>query len=105
MERCRARNPGHRMPEFPDFASLHPGYEGLRIHPASPELLADQAVDARFPFGKLGRHDARRRTCDLQHQLAPDRLGNTVDVLDRDEEGPGPPDHAILIIDVELADR
>ena len=41
---------------------------------------------------------------DLQHQLGARRLAELVALADRDDEGAGAADHAILVIDVEILD-
>src|SRR5215472_2273865 len=67
-----------------------------------PHALADGARDAWRR--RRRRHEARRRARDLQHQLGAGGLPELLALLDRDHEGTGAADHAVLVVDVEILD-
>src|SRR5690606_1895228 len=72
--------------------------------PLLPQALAQRARNARR--GGRCRHNLPlgRAAGNLQHQFCADRLGKLVAFLDRDDERAGATNHAILVIDVEVAD-
>src|SRR5262249_33244687 len=75
------------------------------IPPAlAPHLLADRARDARL-IG-LRRNDTllRRMTGDFEHQLGADRLLELLAIVDGNDEGARPADHAILVVDIKVLD-
>src|SRR5689334_1871383 len=82
-------------------ASLNSGHPpSLPAPPILPDLLADQAIDPRLPALRCCRHHPalRLQAGDFEQQFCADRFLELVAVLDRDDEGAGTADHAVLVI-------
>src|SRR5258706_12930133 len=77
----------------------------LLAHPLPAQLLADEAVDALHVRRRGGRNQLRPALGDLEHELAADRFDKLVGGPHDDNEGAGAADDAILVVDVEIADR
>ena len=77
----------------------------LFAHPLLAQFLADEAVDALLARRLGGGDHLRLAADDLEHQLAADRGGELIGGPHHDQEGAGPADDAILVIDIEIADR
>src|SRR3981189_1729560 len=71
---------------------------------ALPDLLADQTGDARLLGGHRNYWVLRRPACDFKQQLGPDRLLEFLAILDRYHEGARAPDHAVLVVPIEIVD-
>src|SRR5829696_935331 len=77
----------------------------LAVH-AAPALLPHALADGAGDAGSIGagRDDARLRepAGDFEHQLGTDRVAEFLPLPDRDHEGAGAADHAILVVDIEI---
>src|SRR3954452_15571801 len=71
-----------------------------------PDLLADPAVHTRLlVLLRNPHHGALRYTArNLHQELGADGFLELVAVLDRDDEGTGAADDAILIVEIEIVD-
>src|SRR3546814_11073489 len=82
---------------------LVPALSVLRVEPLRAGPLADQAVDARRLGGQSRGGERGRPAGDLQHQLAPDGLGELLGPLHRHDERAGAADPTIFVVDVAPA--
>src|SRR5258708_19611205 len=69
-----------------------------------PDLLADHAGHPRLLVGHRNHPAFGRSPGDFEQKLGADCFLELVAVLDRDHEGTGTADHAVLVIEIEIVD-
>src|ERR1700688_517716 len=76
----------------------------LTSPPVLPDFFADQTGDARLLLGRRDNPALGFPPCDFEQQLGTDRLLELLAVLDRDHEGAGASDDAVLVVEIEVVD-